>query len=86
MIIALFTWRAHGMQDPGLSKAEVVGQLLTELARDPGAMWLLWTDVQVNPRCLDETSHATKSGVRCSIISCKSHANHCTTCHSSCRR
>jgi hypothetical protein len=40
----------HHTQDPGFTKAEAVRQLLTELASDPGAAWLLWTDVQVNPQ------------------------------------
>ena len=47
-----------------MSKAEAVGQLLTELARDPGATWLLWTDVQVSRLYRDETSHATRPAVQ----------------------
>lgn len=66
----LLTWRAHHIQDSGLSTAEAVGQLLVELAGDRGATWLLWTDVQVNLSCRDEPSHATKSAEHDSIISC----------------
>ena len=63
-----------------MSKAEAVGRLLTELARDPGAAWLLWTDVQVSRLYRDETSRATTSAVQQQhhlLLLC---ATHCAAC------